>query len=413
MAENLVLTVSQLNRYVRSLLENDPHLTYVYVTGEISNFKDHYQSGHLYFSLKDEGGLIRSVMFRSAASRLRFRPENGMKVVCRGRVSLYEKDGQYQFYAEDMQPDGAGSLAVAFEQIKRKLEEEGLFDPGRKRPLPAYPAQIAVITSDTGAAVRDIFSILSRRYPAAEILFCPVLVQGEGAAPSMIDALRRVNRLGTADCIILGRGGGSAEDLWAFNDEALARAVAGSAIPVISAVGHETDFTICDFAADLRAPTPSAAAELAAPDQQSLRGHVGELSRKLAGNYQRILRAWEGRLAALCGRPAMRSPGYLLDQWEQRLDGAGRALRGAYKDRIGDWQERFAGRAAALEAMSPLRVLARGYAVAELSGRILRDAADARPGDRIDIRLAQGALQCRVEQVEPENRLGGTGNGCQ
>ena len=413
MTENLVLTVSQLNRYVRSLFENDLHLTSVYVTGEISNFKDHYQSGHFYFSLKDEGGLIRSVMFRSSAVRLRFRPEQGMKVVCRGRVSLYEKDGQYQFYAEDMQPDGAGSLAIAFEQIKARLEKEGLFSPERKRPLPAYPRQIAVITSETGAAVRDIFTILARRYPTAEILFCPVLVQGESAASSMIDALARVSRLGTADCIILGRGGGSAEDLWAFNDEALARAVAASPIPVISAVGHETDFTICDFAADLRAPTPSAAAELAVPDQNGLQGYIFDLSRKLTGEYQSLLRIWENRLSTASHRPVLRSPGYLLDQMEQRLDSMRRELSGAYKEQIAVQQERFGGLTAALEAMSPLRVLSRGYAAASRSGKILQSIQEVQPGDCIDVQLADGKIVCRAEQVLAEKRSGGYNDGCE
>ena len=400
MPEQLVLTVSQLNRYVRSMLENDHHLNGLYVTGEISNFKDHYQSGHFYFSLKDEGGLIRSVLFRSAAVRLRFRPENGMKVVCRGRISLYEKDGQYQFYAEDMQPDGAGSLAVAFEQIKARLAAEGLFDAGRKRPLPKYPSRIAVITSETGAAVRDIFSILNRRCPSAEILFCPVLVQGESAAPSMIDALARVNRLGTADCIILGRGGGSAEDLWAFNDENLARAVTASSIPVISAVGHETDFTICDFAADLRAPTPSAAAELAVPDREELAVRIGQAKTKLHRDMNRRFQTAQGRLWAAAERPVLRSPVFLLDQLEQRLDGSRRQLDAGYKERLTGLQNRFTAKAAALEAMSPMKVLARGYAVVRKDGRPLRAAGEAAIGDPVEVQLAAGRLRCRVEEAD-------------
>ncbi|MCI8360873.1 MAG: exodeoxyribonuclease VII large subunit [Clostridiales bacterium] len=400
MSEQLVVTVSQLNRYVRSMLENDPRLSCLYVTGEISNFKDHYQSGHFYFSLKDEGGLIRSVMFRSAAARLRFRPENGMKVVCRGRISLYEKDGQYQFYAEDMQPDGAGSLAVAFEQIKARLAAEGLFAAERKRPLPKYPKRIAVVTSETGAAVRDVFSILGRRCPSVEILFCPVLVQGESAAPSMIDALTRVNRLGTADCIILGRGGGSAEDLWAFNDEDLARAVAASAIPVISAVGHETDFTICDFAADLRAPTPSAAAELAVPDREELRQRIRQARGKLHRDMTRRLQTAENRLRTAADRPALRAPSFLLDQLEQRLDGTRRQLEAGYRQRLTGLHNRFAAKAAALEAMSPLKVLARGYAVARKEGRPLRSATEADVGDPVEVQLAAGRLRCRVEGID-------------
>ncbi len=411
MAQQLILTVTQLNRYVRSLLENDPRLSTLYLTGEISNFKDHYQSGHLYFSLKDEGGLIRCVMFRTAAARLKFRPENGMKVVCRGRISLYEKDGQYQFYAEDMQPDGAGSLAVAFEQIKARLAAEGLFDTARKRPLPPYPKRIAVITSETGAAVRDVFSILARRSPSTEILFCPVLVQGEQAAPSMIDALARVNRLGTADCIILGRGGGSAEDLWSFNDENLARAVAASKIPVISAVGHETDFTICDFAADLRAPTPSAAAELAVPDGEALRRHCMQLDAKLRQGITRRLQNLQSRLSAASGRPVLRTPGHRLDQLAQRVDAAAGRLKAAYTEQTTGFANRFSAAAAALEAMSPVKVLARGYAVASLDGKILRSAAEAPVGAQVDLQLAEGRLGLRVEQAAVDSGTGRKENG--
>ena len=266
----LTLTVSQLNTYVKSLLESDPRLADVYVVGEISNFTDHARSGHLYLSLKDDGALVRAVMFRSAASRLRFTPQNGMRVLCRGRISLYDRDGQYQYYIEDMQPDGVGALSVAFEQLKQKLADEGLFDPLRKKPIPAYPGRIAVITSPTGAAVQDILKILRRRYPIAEVLLCPVLVQGDAAPRELTAAVEAVGQARCADVIIIGRGGGSMEELWAFNDEGLARAIARCPVPVISAVGHETDFTICDFVSDLRAPTPSAAAELAVPERTRL-----------------------------------------------------------------------------------------------------------------------------------------------
>ena len=262
-----VLSVSQITGYLKSLLEGDPNLNPVFISGEISNFTDHYRSGHLYFSLKDEKAVLKAVMFSSSARRLRFRPSDGMKVLCRGRISLYEASGQYQLYVDDMQPDGLGTLNLAYEQLKTRLEKEGLFDAARKRPIPRYPRRVGVITSPTGAAVRDICQILGRRWPMAEIVFCPVLVQGEEAAPQLVEALARMNRVDGVDTIIIGRGGGSLEDLWAFNEESVARAVAASKIPVISAVGHETDFTICDFVADLRAPTPSAAAELAVPDQ--------------------------------------------------------------------------------------------------------------------------------------------------
>ena len=257
-----VLSVSQINFFIKSLIEGDGRMRDIYARGEISNFTDHYRSGHLYFSLKDEKSVLKAVMFSSAARRLRFCPKEGMRVIVRGRVAVYEPGGQYQFYVEEMQPDGVGALSLAFEQLKEKLAAEGLFAEEHKRPIPPFPARIGVITSPTGAAVQDIRNILSRRWPAAEIVFCPVLVQGEDAAAQLTAAVKLMNAQKAADVIIIGRGGGSAEDLAAFNDETLARAVFASKIPVISAVGHETDFTICDFVADLRAPTPSAAESL-------------------------------------------------------------------------------------------------------------------------------------------------------
>ena len=269
-----VLSVSQLNFYLKSLIENDPRLGMVIVSGEISNLTDHYSSGHIYLSLKDSRSVLRAVMFAGNARRLRFRPQNGMKVLCRGRVAVYEPSGQYQLYIEDMQPDGVGALALAYEQLKKKLEAEGLFDASRKKRLPRFPKTVGVITSPTGAAVQDIRNILYRRFPAVNMMLAPVLVQGEGAPAQLINALRQLDAQGQCDVLIIGRGGGSVEDLWAFNDEALARTIAACRTPVISAVGHETDFTICDFVADLRAPTPSAAAELAVPDVRELKAHL-------------------------------------------------------------------------------------------------------------------------------------------
>ncbi|MCH5303946.1 MAG: exodeoxyribonuclease VII large subunit, partial [Ruminococcus sp.] len=265
-----IITVSQLNYYVKSLLDNDPHLTNVFLTGEISNLTDHYRSGHIYFSLKDKNAVVRAVMFAGNARNLKFKPEEGMKVIVLCRVSLYEATGGYQIYVEDMQPDGIGALTLAFEQLKKKLEEKGIFSAENKKPIPKFPKTVGVITSPTGAAVQDIRNILTRRFPSVDIVLCPVLVQGTGAPAQLINAVNLFNEYDLADVIIIGRGGGSIEDLWAFNDENLAYSIYASNIPVISAVGHETDFTICDFVSDLRAPTPSAAAELAVPDREEL-----------------------------------------------------------------------------------------------------------------------------------------------
>lgn len=265
-----VLSVSQLNFYIKSIIENDARLNFVFVTGEISNLTDHYRSGHIYLSIKDEKSVIRAVMFAGNARNLKFRPTDGMKVICRGRVAVYEPTGQYQLYIEDMQPDGIGALSLAYEQLKKSLAEKGLFAPEHKKKIPPFPNSIGVITSPTGAAVQDIRNILSRRFPSADIIMCPVLVQGENAPAQLIDAVQKLDKYNACDVIIIGRGGGSIEDLWAFNDENLAYAIYNCKIPVISAVGHETDFTICDFVSDLRAPTPSAAAELAVPDTAEL-----------------------------------------------------------------------------------------------------------------------------------------------
>ncbi|MBQ2236593.1 MAG: exodeoxyribonuclease VII large subunit, partial [Clostridia bacterium] len=284
--ERSVLSVKQLNMYVKSLIEGDARLAFVSIKGEISNFKNHFSSGHFYFTLKDNDAAIRCVMFRAYASAVKFRPEDGMEVILTGRVSIYERDGQYQFYAEEMHNAGQGDISVQFEQIKKKLAEEGLFDEESKRPIPKFPENIAVVTSNTGAAVQDIMNILSRRYPLARVIMCPVAVQGELAAPDMVNTLERIYALNNADLIIIGRGGGSIEDLWAFNSEALARKIYESPIPVISAVGHETDFTICDFVADLRAPTPSAAAELAVPNSAELKNKI----EKLQSNMCSLLR---------------------------------------------------------------------------------------------------------------------------
>ena len=300
-----VITVSALNQYVKTLLDANDILFDLALRGEIANFVQNARSGHCYFSLRDASASVKAVMFRGNASKLAFTPENGMKVIVRARVSLYEKDGAFQIYIEEMQPDGVGALQVAYEQLKAKLEKEGLFDPARKRPIPRYPGRVGVITSPTGAAVRDILNVLGRRFPLAQIVFVPVLVQGEGAPPQLVKAVETFNERRAADVLIIGRGGGSIEELWAFNDERVARAVAASTIPVISAVGHETDFTICDFAADLRAPTPSAAAELAVPDTRNLLGRLAQLQAISRQAVHRVRQPRSRSLQTISHRPSV------------------------------------------------------------------------------------------------------------
>lgn len=399
-----VITVTQLNRYVKSLLEGDPHLSAVYISGEISNFTNHYKSGHLYMSLKDEGALVKAVMFRGHASKLRFEPQNGMKVIVRARVSLYDKDGAYQIYIEEMQPDGVGALQVAFEQLKARLQAEGLFDERRKRPLPRYPARVGVITSPTGAAVRDILNVLGRRYPLAQVVFVPVLVQGDGAPPQLVEALERMNNANAADVIIIGRGGGSIEDLWAFNDERVARAVAASAIPVISAVGHETDFTICDFAADLRAPTPSAAAELAVPDGQELLLFLEQRKSTLRRHVEHAISNETKRLEMLKSRRCLSTPLYLVEEQGMRLDHLTHALAAAGNVAIGGADKRLAALSGKLDALSPLKVLSRGYAMALKDNAPITTVEQAALGDALTLRLGDGTLDCQVTDITKTSR---------
>lgn len=395
-----VITVSQLNRYVKTLLEGDPNLAAVYISGEISNFTNHYKSGHLYMSLKDEGAVVKAVMFRGFASKLQFEPQNGMRVIVRARVSLYDKDGAFQIYIEEMQPDGVGALQVAYEQLKARLAAEGLFEESRKKPLPPYPARIGVITSPTGAAVRDIMNVLGRRFPLAQIVFAPVLVQGEGAPPQLIEALRQFNDTRAADVIIIGRGGGSIEELWAFNDEGVARAVAASAIPVISAVGHETDFTICDFAADLRAPTPSAAAELAVPDSGQLLQFLDQRRMTLRRDLHHVLERESKRLDALKEHRCLSTPMFFVEEQGMRLDYLTRALASAGTVAISGADKRLAALSAKLDAISPLKVLSRGYAMALRDGAPLTAAAQAAAGDELTMRFADGTVDCRVTGVQ-------------
>lgn len=398
--EKGIFSVSQINEYLRMMMDGDRVLSSVFIRGEISNFKL-YSSGHAYFTLKDEEGQLRAVMFRSYASRLIFTPADGMRVIVHGRISVYGASGQYQLYADEMQPDGAGSLALRYEQLKRKLEDEGLFDASRKKPLPLYPRRIGVITSPTGAAVHDMINVLGRRFPLAQMILFPSQVQGAEAPAQLMAGLEFFSVTDLVDVIILGRGGGSAEDLWAFNDEALARAVAACPIPVISAVGHESDFTICDFVADQRAPTPSAAAELAVPDRRELLAQLeamGErMQARMAGSIQQGRRYLDQLASARSfGRPVSLIEPYhlLLDQKEQLLE---RSIEARLEER----RQTLAKDAARLEALSPLAVLSRGYAaVSDREGHALTRAEGIHIEDTITIRFSDGLVSAEVTSVK-------------
>ena len=395
----LTLTVSQLNEYVRRSLASDPMLHGLCLTGELSNFKRH-TSGHWYFTLKDEEAAINCAMFRQAAMGVRFRPENGQRVRLFGSVGLYARTGAYQFYADAMEPDGLGELYLRFEALKQKLAAEGLFDPSLKKPLPLLPRGVGIVTSRTGAVVHDIARVSWRRYPGMPLYLCPVKVQGEGAAAEIAAAIRLLDGFEGAEVIIVGRGGGSMEDLWAFNDERVARAIYESEIPVISAVGHEPDVAISDFVADRRASTPSNAAEIAVPDMAELFRYLQDADERMAQSLLHSLRRQEDRLAVLEKKRVLTDPTAFLADRRLYLDHVVHRLYAAGKSCVEGESRRFAA-AAALDALSPLKVLARGYAVAQSGeGTILKNAADAAVGERIRVRLAQGSLQCDVVDKE-------------
>ena len=392
-----IFSVTEVNHLVKLLLDNEPMLQNVAVRGELSNYKI-YPSGHHYFTLKDAEGALRCVMFKGQAGRLRFRPENGMKVVVTGRVTVFPRDGAYQLYCNTLTPEGVGDLAVAFEQLKAKLYEEGLFDHAHKKPLPAYPRRIAVITSSAGAAVHDMIRILRRRYPLAKVILLPVRVQGAEAPPEIVGAIRYANKWKIGDVIITGRGGGSVEDLWAFNDERVARAIYESEIPVISAVGHEPDVTISDFVADARASTPSNAAEIAVPDQVELRRFLRDCEERLVQSQTARLEMLRKHLDALAAKRVLRDQmAYVQDKRMELLH---------LQQRLGDltgaqiaWKkQRFAALAASVDAMSPLKVLGRGYAMAQTAGgEIIKAAEDVEIGEHITVKLGRGALACTVD----------------
>lgn len=402
MTDSLVMTVAQLNNYVKGLIETDGQLRSVFVAGEISNFVNHYKSGHFYLSLKDENAVIKAVMFRSYAQKVPFDLQNGMKVICRGRVAVYERDGVYQLYIDQIQPDGVGALKIAFDQMTKRLQDEGLFDEAHKKPIPRYPSRIAVITSPTGAAIQDIFNILGRRMPAVEVLMYPVLVQGEFAAEQLRAAVKAVNDDKSADVIVIGRGGGSIEDLWAFNDEQLARAIYASGIPVISAVGHETDFTICDFVSDLRAPTPSAAAELAVPEVGDVLKLIERLNRSAASAVKNKISQSENELKRLAENRVLRSPVSYIDSLYETFDRVCTSYKRVAEAVVEEHSQKLRIIAAKLDAYSPLKTLSRGYSIAYKGDDILRSVNGLSQNDRLKIKLKDGSAECVVTSISEE-----------
>ena len=400
MRERQALSVTQVNLYIKEIMNRDDVLTDVLVKGELSNFKAH-SSGHMYMSLKDETGVMRAVMFRSSAAKLNFKPQNGMKVDAHGRVTVYERDGQYQLYIDHMQQDGIGDLYVAFEQLKNKLSAEGLFDPAHKKPLPKYPKRVGVVTAPTGAAIRDIINVLTRRFSYSDVVLYPVLVQGENAAQSIVSAIRYMNETHGADVLIVGRGGGSIEDLWAFNEEIVARAIYDSEIPIISAVGHEIDFTIADFAADLRAPTPSAAAELAVPAQSELSEKFHNVYVRLYGQVQRMLERKELELKRFRERPVLLNPTVKLEEQQIYIDRLRQDFITRAERVMEQKKKEFGILASKLDGLSPLGTLSRGYAVAKgADGRVVRSAKQVNIGDEMTVLLEDGAVKTQVLECE-------------
>ncbi len=397
------VSVSQLNRYLKQKFDSDANLFGIWIKGEISNFINHIRTGHLYMSLKDDGGVIKAIMFSGKASKLAFVPEDGMKVLCKGRVSVYEQGGSYQLYIDEMIPDGVGTLYIAYEQLKKKLEAEGLFAPEHKKKLPKIPYRVGVITSPTGAAVRDIINVITRRFPLAEIVLYPALVQGENAASSLVEAVKYFDATKSVNVIIIGRGGGSIEDLWAFNDETLARTVYDCTIPVISAVGHETDFTICDFVSDLRAPTPSAAAELCVPDSNELIEKFSNLKNAVLAYTRRTIREKKVKLDTLSGHRILNDPAILVDDKKTLILSFTEKIDTLINHSVERRKNAFLQTVSKLEALSPLGVLSRGYAYATSGEKIIRSVDDVGCGDRIDVIFKNGKVIATVDEIEKRN----------
>lgn len=393
------LKVSQVNTYIKALIDASEPLRSIYVEGEISNFKHHQPSGHMYFTLKDDKSQLKAVIFASSAYRLRFRPENGMSVICRGRITVYEKSGEYQLYAEDMQPVGLGALNLAFEQLKEKLFKEGVCDPSLKKPLPAYPQKIGVVTSGIGAAVQDIKNITARRYPLAELVIVPTVVQGDKAAPDIVSSIQLLDSRGDIDVIIVGRGGGSIEDLWAFNTEEVARAVIACKTPVVSAVGHESDFTICDFVADLRAPTPSAAAELVCPDINVQLNRIRSLQYTAELYIKSFIDENSQRLSEICDFSPLADGDALVKPFSDRLSELENKLNMFFTQKSEVEFHKFSALAGKLNALSPLAVLERGFAVAKQNGNVISSVADADTKKKLTVALSDGELMCNISEV--------------
>lgn len=397
------LSVTEVSAYIKALLDHDEVLGQLCVRGELSNYKMH-SSGHHYFTLKDDGAVISAVMFRGEASRLRFRPESGMKVIVYGRVSSFPKSGQYQIYVNNMQPDGIGALYIAFEQLKEKLLREGLFSRERKKALPRYPRRIALVTSPTGAAVRDMIRVLGRRFPACEVLICPVKVQGEGAAQEIAAMLTYVDKHQLADVIITGRGGGSIEDLWAFNEEVVARAIFACTTPVISAVGHEPDVTISDYVADVRAATPSNAAELAVCDATELRTGLQNVRNRLVQTQLQQLRERRTWLESMASKRIMASPYEYLNERSLLLSMQEQRMSGAMASILSEKRKQYVRLAATMDAISPLKVLSRGYSMVRGDKGVVKSTSAIVPGDRLEVRFADGCADCLVESVEKKEK---------
>lgn len=394
------ITVTQLNTYIKSILDENTHLKTIYIKGEISNFKHYYKSGHMYLTLKDNNCQLKAVMFSSYASRLKFKPEDGMSVICRGKISVYEKDGVYQLYIEDMQPDGIGSLSIAFEQLKEKLEKEGLFDSSHKKPIPKYPKKIGIATSNMGAAIEDIKNITKRRYPIAELVIAPTIVQGDYAPEDIVKSIRLLDNTDDIDVIIVGRGGGSLEDLWAFNTEIVARAVFECSKPIISAVGHETDFTICDFTADLRAETPSAAAEKAVPDINELLKFTKNAQSRMLYSITKRLEYEAQKLDNLSNESILANYNDFFENKNDILVSLKKELADTFENKLGRCKYDLGMLSGKLDALSPLSVIARGYAAVKTKdNKIIKSKDDIKVNDRINIKFIDGSAACTVDEV--------------